>query len=281
MAHLDAVRRAAGAGPLVASDALGASAALHADYLSDNGFHSAATVHAETAGLANFTGADPFVRMRAAGYRLSYATEVVGDIGSVALDTDCVDHLLATIYHAALLLSRVTEAGVAYGEGAGAGMCTIDLGVPLEAPAAQVPAAGELVRYPWPGMATATGTFRLGSENPRPPPSRLPNANVGIPVLVGLRNADTLAAAPGDGRVEIQRFDLDDAAGRPVPSVLLADPAVTGAGVVADVGLHGLFVALVPRIPLAPGRYRVTLHATIGGTHVVAPAPWSFTVGTP
>jgi uncharacterized protein YkwD len=278
--QLDALRQASGAGALSPSEQLGLSASRHAAYLSDNGLRSAPSVHAETAGLPGFTGVDPFSRMRAAGYRPSYATEVVGDVGSAATDADCLAHLMNTIYHAALLLSRVTEAGVAYGDAAAAGVCTIDLGAPLGGPDTGTPASGTFVRYPWPGMAVPTGTFAVGSENPRPPPSLLPNAKVGIPILVGLRNADFVAAAP-DGRVEIQSFELSDAKGLPVPAVVLADTLIAGRGLVADAGLHGVFAALVPRIPLAPGRYRVAFHATIAGTHAVAPPAWWFSVVAP
>ncbi len=287
--HLDALRQAAGAGGLVRSQELELSAGWHAAYLSRNGLRSAPTVHAETAGLPGFTGADPFVRMRTAGYRPAYATEVIGDVGSTAGDSDCVDHLMNTIYHAALLLSRVTEAGVAFGEGAYAGTCTIDLGTPLGATSepgpgpgpepGPGPGPGEIVRYPWPGMVATVGSFQVGSENPRPPPSRLPNANAGLPVLAGLRNADFLAAAPA-AHVEIQRFDLSDSNGRLVPSVVFADSLISGRGVVSDVGLHGLFAALVPEVPLLPGRYQVTLRATIG-TQAIASTPWWFSVAAP
>lgn len=278
--HLDELRRAAGAGGLVRSELLGLSASRHAAYLSRNGFRSVPTVHAETEGLPGFTGADPFVRMRTAGYRMSYATELIGDVGSHAVDTDCLVHLMNTVYHAALLLSRVTEAGVAYGEGSAAGMCIIDLAAPVGASDMQTPGSGEIVRYPWPGMVAATGTYLVGSENPRPPPSLLPNANAGIPVLVGLRNADFVSAAAGAG-VEIQRFELSDAHGLLVPGIVFADRVITGPGIVADIGLHGVFAAFVPQLPLEPGRYRVTLRATIAGTHAIAPPAWFFSVAAP
>lgn len=277
LARLEAIRIAAGAGALTRSDFLTESASWHAGYLSAHGLRSAPSIHAEAADQAGFTGADPFVRMRAAGYRSSYATEVVGDVGQTAADNDCVDHLMNTVYHAALLLSRVTQAGVAYGDGPAAGTCVIDLGTPMEPPGTPAPPSGDLVRYPWPGMTLPSGTFRPASENPRPSPALLQEATAGIPVLVGLRNADALAAAKSDG-VEIQVFELRDDRDIPVPSVVLADTAITGPVLVPDKALHGLFAVLVPRRPLAPGRYRVILHATLGQGHVVAPAPWEFSV---
>ena len=276
LAHLNAVRTASGAAPVSISERLALSASRHAAYLSDHGFRSAPSLHAESPALAGFSGADPFVRMRATGYHPSYATEVVGDVGLDAADSDCVAHLMNTIYHAALLLSRVTEAGVAYGDGAAAGACVIDLGAPLPAP--EVPASAELVRYPSPGLRVATGSFRPASENPRPSPAVLPGATVGIPVLVGLRDAARSAGANGPGAIEIQRFELRDANDTPVPAVVLADSGITGQGIVADDGLHGDFAVLVPLQPLPPGRYRVMLRASLGPGKMLAPAPWTFDV---
>jgi hypothetical protein len=277
LARLNALRTAAGAQAVGRSDLLSSSASRHATYLSHNGFRSASSVHAETAGLADFSGTDPFIRMRAAGYRPLYTTEVVGDIGSTATDSDCVDHLMSTVYHAALLLSRVTEGGVAYGTGAAAGACVIDLGAPLTAAPAIAATPGGIVRYPWPGMTVPTGSLRLDSETPRPAPAQLPEAIVGTPVLVGLRGAGPAAAASGVQGLQIQDFELRDASDTPVACVILADVAVTGPAVVADAALHGGFAVLVPRKPLAPGRYRVLLHATMGSEEI-APAPWTFVV---
>ena len=277
LARLNAVRTASGTHALVRSQVLSLSASHHAAYLSSNGFRSAPSVHAETAGLGDFSGADPFIRMRAAGYHPSYATEVVGDIGFLATDSDCVDHLMRTVYHAALMLSRVTEVGMAYGTGAGAGACIIDLGVPLTAPTTEAVAPRQIVRYPWPGMVVPTGSLRLDTESPRPSPKLLPDARVGIPVLVGLRNAGSAAAGSGALGVQIQDFELRDATDTPVACVILADAAMTGPGITSDVALHGGFAVLVPRKPLAPGRYRVLLHATIGA-NVIEPVPWTFVV---
>jgi uncharacterized protein YkwD len=280
LARLNALRRAAGVAPVTRSDPLTQSASRHAAYLSEHGFHSAPGFHAENPALSDFTGADPFVRMRAAGYDMAYATEVIGDIGSASTDSDCVDGLMHTIYHAALLLGRVTEAGFGYGTGAAAGSCTIDLGTPLAASPARVSQAGGLVRYPWPGMVISSGSFRPESENPRPLFEFLPDSPTGAPVMVGLRDA-AMAGQDRPAAVRIQQFELRDMAGATVPSVVLADAAITGPGVVADAALRGLFVALVPRRPLAPGRYRVILRASLDSGQTLQPAPWLFSVAAP
>ena len=281
LARLNALRTASGAQALDRSEVLFASASHHAAYLSRNGFRSAPSVHAETAGLVEFTGVNPFVRMREGGYRPSYATEVVGDLGSTATDSDCVEHLMRTVYHAALLLSRVTEVGMAYGSANAAGTCVIDLGVPLPTPTTEGPR--QIVRYPWPGMTLSTGSLRLDSEIPRPAPRQLPDSSVGISVLVGLRDAGPAVTGAGTPAIQIQDFQLRDAMDAPVSCVILADPVVSGPGIVPDVSLHGSFVALIPRKPLPAGHYRVLLHATIGADPI-APPPWTFVVapsGTP
>jgi hypothetical protein len=80
--------------------------------------------------------------------------------------------------------------------------------------------------------------------------------------MVGLRDA-ALAATDRPAAVRIQQFELRDMECTTVPSALLADSAISGRGAVGAPALHGLFVALVPRSPLAPSRYRVILRASL------------------
>ena len=280
IAKLNAIRQRAGAGVLTLSPALGVAASRHAAYLDANGLQSAANVHGETAGLTAYSGADPFVRMRMAGYRMSYATEVIGGIGLTSPDSACVDELMNTVYHAALLLSRVAEVGLAFGSGRYAGMCTIDLGAAFEA-RGQVPPPGEVVAYPAPGMTVPSGTYAVSAENPRPPLGLLPNAKAGAPVLVGFRNADFIAADAAMPRVVIDRFALTDADGTAIPSIVLADAGIIGSDVNLDKQLHGGFAALVPVRPLPAGRYRVTLRARIVGGRSLAQSSWCFNVAAP
>jgi hypothetical protein len=129
-------------------------------------------------------------------------------------------------------------------------------------------------------MVAPTGSFRLESENPRPLPDILSESPAGIPVMVGLRNA-VMAVPGGVSAVRIQQFELLDRTGATVPAIVLADPEITGRGVVTDPALHGLFVTLVPRRPLPPGRYRVVLRASLGSGQVLEPAPWLFSVAAP
>jgi hypothetical protein len=211
----------------------------------------------------------------------SNASEVIGGIGSTSPGSVCVDELMNTVYHAALLLSRVTEVGLAFGSGRYAGMCTIDLGAPFEAHGGQVPPPGEVVAYPAPGMTVPSGTYAVSAENPRPPLGLLPDVNAGTPVMVSFRNEDFVAADFATPRVIIDRFGLTDADGAPVPSVILADAAIVGNGVTHDRRLHGGFAALVPIRPLPAGRYVVTLRARVLGGRGLALSSWSFRVAAP
>ncbi|MFL6696057.1 MAG: CAP domain-containing protein [Vitreoscilla sp.] len=278
--QLNAVRGGAGAGLLAQSAALDTSATSHANYLSANGFSSADSAHDETAGLPDFTGANPFARMQAAGFgTYSFATEVIGDIGSSSSSSDCVGDLLDTVYHAVSMLSRVTNVGFGFGTGTAAGMCTIDMASSLADASRQVPPSGAIVAYPYDGSTVAHGTFHVSNETPRVSTTLLPNATAGTPIVVGFRNQDAVAG----GSVTITQFSIANAAGTALPSVILGSPEVTGTGVNQDPGLHDDtdFAVLVPKTPLAAGTYTVTLHATISGGQALALTNWSFTVAAP
>jgi uncharacterized protein YkwD len=280
--QLNTVRVGAGAGLLAQSTALDISAQDHAGYLTANGFNSADSAHGETSGLPEFTGVNPFVRMQAQGYNYSYATEVIGDIGSTSGASDCVGDLLDTVYHAASMLSRVTDVGFGYGTASATlGMCTIDMASPLNGGGSkQIPPSGAIVAYPYGGSTVAHGTFHVSNETPRVSLSLLPNALAGTPVVVGFRNRDLVAG----GVVNITQFSLATSAGIAIPGVILGavaqdgDPAVGGTNVNADVGLDADFAVLVPKDPLPAGTYTVTLHATIGSGQALALTSWSFTV---
>jgi uncharacterized protein YkwD len=277
--QLDAVRQGAGAGLLAQSTALDTSAQDHSNYLTVNGFNSADSAHDETSGLTDFTGTTPFVRMQAAGYDFSYATEVIGDIGSSSASSDCVGDLLDTVYHAVSMLSRVTDVGFGYGAGAAAGMCTIDMGSPSNGFAEQIPPSGAIVAYPYNGSTVAHGTFHVSNESPRVSMALLPNATAGTPVVVGFRNQDVVAG----GAVTITQFSIATAAGVALPAVILGGPTVSGANVNADSTLATdgpEFAVLVPINPLPAGTYTVTLRATITGGQALALTTWSFTVAS-
>jgi uncharacterized protein YkwD len=276
--QLNTVRLGAGAGALLQSSALDTSASDHAAYLSINGFATADSPHDETSTFSGFTGADPFVRIHAAGYQYNFATEVIGDIGSSSSTSDCVGDLLDTVYHAVSMLSHVLDAGIGYGTGSAAGMCTIDMASPLAGgDALQIPASGAIVAYPYAGSTVSHGTFQVSAESPRVSTALLPNATAGTPIVVGLRNQDLVAG----GTATITAFALQRSGGGGVPGVILADPAVTGSGVHADAQLEQGFAVFVPSSPLAAGTYVVTLQASISGGRALALTSWSFSVAAP
>ena len=276
--QLNAVRLGAGAGLLAQSAALDTSASAHAAYLSLDGFDTADSAHDEVAAEPGFYASNPFLRMQKAGYDYSYATEVIGDIGSTSATSDCVGDLLDTVYHAASMLSRVTDVGFGFGTGAAAGMCTIDMASPLAGGAArQIPPSGAVVAYPYDGSTVAHGTFHVSSETPRVSTTLLPGANAGTPVLVGFRNQDVVAG----GTVTITQLSLATVGGTAVPAVIVAAPGIAGADVNTDAELDSAFAVLVPRDPLAAGTYRVTLQASISGGRALNLTSWSFTVASP
>ena len=272
------VRLHAGAGLLAQSAALDTSASAHAAYLSLNGFDTADSAHDEVSTAAGYYQANPFLRMQKAGYDYSYATEVIGDIGSSSATSDCVGDLLDTVYHAASMLSRVTDVGLAFGTGGAAGMCTIDMASPLNGGAArQIPPSGAVVAYPYDGSTVPHGAFHVSAESPRVSTTLLPAANAGTPILVGFRNQDVVAG----GTVTITQFSIARSDGTAVPAVIVADPVIAGNGVNADTELaQSDFAVLVPKDPLQPGTYRVTLQASIGGGQALNLTGWSFTVSS-
>ena len=277
--QLNAVRQGAGAGLLAQSTALDTSAQDHSNYLTVNGFNSADSAHDETSGLTDFTGTTPFVRMQAAGYDFSYATEVIGDIGSSSATSDCVGDLLDTVYHAVSMLSRVTDVGFGYGSGSAAGMCTIDMGSPLSGGASkQIPPSGAIVAYPYNGSTVAHGTFHVSNESPRVPTTLIPASTAGTPIVVGFRNQD----AVGGAAVSISQFTIATASGTALPGVIIGGSSVSGTNVNADTtgDLDSDFAVLVPISPLAAGSYTVTLHATITGGQALALTTWTFTVAS-
>jgi uncharacterized protein YkwD len=276
--ELNAARRGAGAGLLAQNAALDTTTGDHVNYLAANGFDSADSPHDETSGLPGYTGATPFTRMTAAGYQFSFAGEVIGDIGSSSATSDCVGDLLDTVYHAIDMLGHETDVGIAFGTGATAGMCTIDLAKPLMDGAAQIPPSGAVVTYPYDGQTVASGTFRVANESPRAPASLLPAATAGTPVLVGLRNQDFLVSR----QATVTTFALANAGGAAVPAVILAGAGITGANVHADpnIDADSGFVALVPTSPLPAGRYTVTLQAAVTGGRPLATTTWSFSVAS-
>ena len=276
--ELNAARQGAGAGLLAQNAALDTTTGDHVAYLALNGYGSADSPHDETAGLPGYTGTTPFTRMTAAGYAFSFAGEVIGDIGSSSPATDCVGDLLDTIYHAIDMLGHETDVGIAFGSGATAGMCTIDMAKPLMDGAQQIPPSGAVVTYPYPGQTVASGTFRVANESPRAPVSLLPSATAGTPILAGLRNQDFLVSRTAT----VSAFTLTNASGATVPAVILAGSGISGPDVNADpnVDADSGFVVLVPTSPLPAGRYSVTLRAAVTGGRALATSSWSFSVAS-
>lgn len=278
---LQNARSGAGAGALVRSTALDVAAVAHAAYLQAN--IAAGLSHSEDPARTAFYAATPPARLAKAGFASSFSTEVIATTGVAGPGADCVMALLDTVYHGVALLSRATHVGIGFGvDAAGLPLCVADLATAAGDADGQMPAAGALVAYPYPGQSAVRETFAVAFEQPRPSAVLFPNATTGTPVIVGLRNADYRAfEAAGTLDVVVTAFALQDAAGHAVPAGLLAPPAFrAGPGVAlnADAQLFAGFAVLVPFSPLARGQtYTASVSATLKTGAAPLARTWSFT----
>ena len=278
---LNAARLGAGAGTVQQSAELDTAASAHANYLTVT---RTVTHDEDPDNAAVFYATNVGARVSKAGFDASYATEVIGGTGASHQITDCVVGLLNTVYHAAASLSYATHIGIGQGtDSAGTPMCVVNYAAAETNPYGQVPAAGSVIAYPYNGRTNVPTTFFVAYEVPRPSAVLLPNLTSGPPVIVGLRNADYLNFwAAGALDVTVSKFELKDASGNVVPSVVLGAAGVKGAGVTvnADSNLYTGFVSLVPLSPLAANQnYTYTFTATLksGGTPVTKTV--TFTTG--
>ncbi len=280
-AALNAARSGAGAGALVQDARIDSAAAAHASYLAANNLSS----HEEVVGQPGFYEATPAARLAKAGFTVAGAgeaidgvAEAIASVAATERGRDCARRLLGSVYHAVLLLSEETHAGVGVADNAAAAskVCVIDLSIPAPKEIGQLPASGQIVMYPYAGQTGVLTTFQVGNETPRPPAALLPNPTAGHPVVVSLRNADWPALAQ-DYTLDpiVTRFELKDADGNLVPSVILSSVAQGGPGVTLhqDPQLpYDGFVVLVPSAPLAAGKtYTAAFEATLksGATPLV------------
>jgi len=277
-AVINAARQAAGAGVVVQSAQMDAAAKAHADYLTANPEDS----HYEDAAKSGFYAYSPADRVAKAGFSAGFVNEVIGGTGVSLKGSDCILGLLNTVYHAAAILSPVTNVGVGFGQDAiGVPRCVADFATAASESFAQVAPAGELVAYPYSGQTGVLETFYVAYERPRPSATLFPNTTAGTPVVVNVRNADFVNfKAAGTLAAVVTKFELKDAGGNAVPVGILANSGITGSGLMltADANLGEGFVVLVPLSPLAKGvTYTASVTATLkaGGTPVTR--AWSFT----
>ena len=265
--QLNTVRLGAGAGAARQHPLLDKAAANHLAYLRIN---SVSAGHAEQPGLQGFTGSSPGERVTAAGYAWSFVSEDLA-WGSAFTPMQCLDLLLASVYHLASMLAEQVDMGVAFGPAGSVNSCVFNFGVPLGG-APQLPASGVVKAYPYPGQRGVATTFVPSTESPNPMPD-VGSRGVGQPVFVSMR---AQGASDGAGYT-VSSFTLRDAAGTAVASRLIAN-RTTGPDVTADPvrQLRAGEVFLVPLAPLAAGS---TYTASFSGSNGSVPyaATWQFT----
>lgn len=278
---LESARASAGAGYLNQSAQLDVAAAAHAAYITAN--IGDGLVHVEDPAKTAWYENTVASRATKAGYAFSYVTEVIGGSGASMTGADCVRGMLNTVYHAAAMLSHVTDVGVGFGtDAASVPLCVLKLGTPTASTYGQVPATGSLMAYPYDTQTNVYDTFYVAYETPRPSITLFPNLTTGTPVLVNVRNAEYVNyKAAGQLAAVVSTFRLVDGGGNVVPSAIVANSDLTGGpGVTlnADGNLGEGFAVLVPLSPLAKNvTYTATFTATLraGGTPVTK--TWSFT----
>jgi len=221
-------------------------------------------------------------RIAKSGFVAGFSTEVVGGTGASRKASDCILGLLNTVYHGAAILSASTHVGLGFGtDSAGFPVCVADLAALSTTTYAQVAPAGSLVTYPYADQTGVFETFYAGAEVPRPPVALLPNYTAGSVVLVNIRNADYVnTKAQGTLNAQVSKFELKDAGGNVVPSIILTNSQIKGNGATlnADTNLGEGFVVLVPSAPLAKGvTYTVTFSATLKTGGDPLGKTWSFT----
>lgn len=273
---LNLARSNAGAGVLNQSTALDTAAQAHSTYVVTN-LATEGLTHVEVSTSSDYYAATFTDRDVKAGYAATIVgTETIG--GGVTGD-DYAYGLLGTAYHGAALLSNSADVGVGLASNQYGNYITSDLGATSALPYGQVPASGKFVAYPYSGQTSVDGTFYVTGEIPRVSTTLLPNATAGTPVIVNIRNADYVNfSSQGTLVPVVTSFSITDASGNLVPSVIIANSAITGSGVTinSDANLGAGFVELIAAAPLVPGTYTVTFAATLK-TGSALTKTWSFT----
>jgi uncharacterized protein YkwD len=173
----------------------------HSTYLVDN----LAIGHTETAGLAGFTGADPFVRMSALGTFTTMGEVVVAGVpAAFPSSATAVQAIFDAPFHRIGMLDDFQIMGVGEMENASWNAFTIDF-----ANAAGAIPANALVAFPYSNQQDApTSWFASESPNPFASAPQYENTVVGYPVTIESSFVNSLSSIA---------FTITDASGNNVP----------------------------------------------------------------
>lgn len=274
--EVNTLRSSIGSGQLTQSAPLDAAALAHWNYINtDDG--TLLKSHAETAGVAGFTGVDPTARALAAGYRGVVAESMFGQNVVVDAWSSCSAAWANSVYHVAVLFSSARDVGMAagttkaypaYGKYT---VCVLEVGVATGA-ADQLPAEGTVRVYPYAGQTGVPLVFFNHTESPTPLPSF---AEVGTPIALNFKAKPATTTAPV---IIISQLSVVATAGGAAldARVLVNNVASSGPPVTPDSNQDVYTVSLVPIARLLPlTSYTVTFAGTVNGKAVAK--TWSFT----
>jgi len=109
---LTAFRAAMALPPVNQSTKIDMAAQAHSDYIANN--VGVTSVHEETAGKPGFTGVTVKERLLAASYVATNAGEVIGWTGEMAVASEAIEGLSATVYHRVIMMREDwTDVGIA------------------------------------------------------------------------------------------------------------------------------------------------------------------------
>lgn len=270
------LRSQIGSGQLTQSAALDAAALAHWNYINtDDG--SLLKSHAETAGVAGFTGADPTARALAAGYRGAVAESMFGQNQAVDAWSTCAAAWANSVYHVAVLFSNARDIGMAagttkaypaYGKYT---VCVLEVGL-ATGDADQLPAEGTVRVYPYSGQTGVPLVFLNHTESPTPLPEF---AELGAPISLNFKAKPATTAAPV---IAISQLSVAPTAGGSALAarILVNNIASSGPPVTADSNQDVYTASLLPTARLAASTsYTVSFAGTVNGKAVAK--TWSFT----
>jgi uncharacterized protein YkwD len=250
---LEQLRAQLGLSPVQAAAPLQKAAQAHASFYVAHGAQYQAkqlSPHAEDASFgSDFTGADPQVRVQAAGWS-GGVTEVMAFTGSPA---GAIAGWLATVYHRMPLLDPRSKS-LGYGQAAAGNYQTEVMDI-----ASGSSAAPGVVVYPYPGQVGVAGSWG-GGEGPQPPP---PPAGFPSGPVISVRMAQPAT---------VTKHELRDGAGKAIAHVWL-DAQNDSNTAMFDADCRSLYAYQ----PLAAGVYTVHIAATIAGQ--AQTIEWQFKVG--
>lgn len=276
---LNAMRSTLGSGLLAQNRALDQAAQAHWNYL-NSGDLTLVKSHAETAGVAGFTGVDPTARALAAGYQGVVSESIFGQNITVDAWGTCLANWSNSVYHVSVLFSSARDIGLAAGTTKaypGYGqytLCVMESGL-VSTASEQLPAEGTVRVYPYPGQVGVPVVFLNHNESPTPLPAF---AELGPPIALNFKARPATSVAPV---IVISQLALTRTAGGGAieARILVNNISSTGPVLTSDSNQDVYTASLVPVARLVPlTQYTVVFVGTVNAKAVSK--SWTFTTGS-